>query len=289
MDAVVSSNAIEYYLVKKAMDTQIGAFNAARSKSTRGVNMQATGLRHLDPETDFKVQRIASKVNESIHLAANEPSLGLFRIQEHVCRTLPNLVQRKSEVKVNAVQIEEAVYDLNLSMNVIESISKIKNFTRIQEALKTAIKMKRELNLVEEQEAARQELDSKNAQHANRSISQNEPAEGYICPVCYFALTSQDELISHWQKSHSLQNYDNEVFQEVELPSEVTSAENAFVVNDDNDMTVIDMPGRSHISECEDVVRGFRESSGMITERSDVDASDGSDDIEEAHVVANKL
>lgn len=43
MDAVVSSNAIEYYLVKKAMDTQIGAFNAARSKSTRGVNMQATG------------------------------------------------------------------------------------------------------------------------------------------------------------------------------------------------------------------------------------------------------
>ena len=64
------------------------------------------GLRHLDPETDFKVHRVVSRINESIHMVASEPSLGLFRIQEHVYRTLPQLVERKNDLKVNSNKIE---------------------------------------------------------------------------------------------------------------------------------------------------------------------------------------
>ena len=65
-----------------------------------------TGLRHLDPETDYKVRTITSQVSESIKLGANEPSLGFFRIQEHVHRTMPQLVKRKQELKANAQKIE---------------------------------------------------------------------------------------------------------------------------------------------------------------------------------------
>ena len=68
--------------------------------------MLLIGLRHLDPETEFKVRRITSRINESIHMVASEPSLGLFRIQEHVYRTLPQLVQRKNELKANVKRIE---------------------------------------------------------------------------------------------------------------------------------------------------------------------------------------
>ena len=64
------------------------------------------GLRHLDPETDYKVRSITSQVSESIKLGANEPSLGFFRIQEHVHRTMPQLVKRKQELKANAQKIE---------------------------------------------------------------------------------------------------------------------------------------------------------------------------------------
>ena len=140
-------------------------------------------------------------------------------------------------------------YDLNLSVNVIESISTITHFTRIQEVLRTAIDVKRSLNLRVEQEKARHEADSKNARLANKSLSINEPAEGYICPVCYFALTSQDELILHWQKEHSLDNYDNDVFQEVEMPMPRTRE----LLEHDNDLTVIEIPNQ-HLSEGEDVV-----------------------------------
>lgn len=39
-------------------------------------------------------------------MAGNEPTMGLFRIQEHVHRTMPHIIQRKLELKKNLAQIE---------------------------------------------------------------------------------------------------------------------------------------------------------------------------------------
>ena len=166
-------------------------------------------------------------------------------------------------------------------MDVIESISKITHFTRMQTALDTAIEMKRRLNMRHEQEKARFELDAKKARVANKSLSIHEPAEGYICPLCYFALDSQDGLISHWQKEHSLDNYDNEVFHEVEmpLPENYNIATTEFVLKG-SDMTVIEIP-MPHVSECEDVVKSFTEQPRPISISSELSASDGSSDLAE--------
>lgn len=119
---------------------------------------------------------------------------------------------------------------------------------------------------------------------ANRSLSQNEPAEGYICPVCYFALTSQDELISHWQKAHSLENCENDVFHEVSMPAgdNGENIEEGFVVKQDNDLTVIEMPvgiDRS-VSTAEDVVKSFNDEEKMFHETNEESASDASGDMD---------
>lgn len=217
-----------------------------------------SGLRHLDPETDFKVRRITTQINETAHMAANEPSLGLFRIQEHVHRTLPQLVQRKSELKMNLTRIEDAIYDLKLSVDVIDSFSNLPHFTRIHEALKTAIETKRKLNIKAEQEQARLQFDIKNAERANVRLSQNEPAEGYICPICLIAMTSQDGLIDHWRQNHSIETFENDCFETV-TPSEdiAGSAEGtSYVMKQENDVTVIDIQSKERaFSECEDVVK----------------------------------
>ena len=75
------------------MDLQIGAFTMSMANNVSGLSQQpsatsvaTSGLRHMDPDTDFKVRRITSYVNEAVHMAANEPTLGLYRIQEHVHR-----------------------------------------------------------------------------------------------------------------------------------------------------------------------------------------------------------
>ena len=43
-------------------------------------------------ETSFAV---SDKVSESVHIIANEPSLAFYRIQEHVRKSLPVLVDKR--------------------------------------------------------------------------------------------------------------------------------------------------------------------------------------------------
>ena len=38
---------------------------------------------------------VADKLSETVHLMLNDPSMGLYRIQEHVKRSVPNLVEKK--------------------------------------------------------------------------------------------------------------------------------------------------------------------------------------------------
>jgi len=232
------------------------------SQQPSATSVATSGLRHMDPDTDFKVRRITSYVNEAVHMAANEPTLGLYRIQEHVHRTAPNLATKGKSLKANNKRIDETAYDLNLSIEVVDSMKNITNFTRVHEALKTAIEMKRKLN--EQEEAAKEQRDAefKHAKLANRSISCNEPAEGYICPVCYFAHISQEELIQHWQLEHNLDDCESDPFHEVEMPVE-EHVEELTLEDDINDMTVIHSPNKPTrcISEGEDVVQTYEQCS----------------------------
>lgn len=43
----------------------------------------------------FQIQIVADKLSETVNIIANEPSLAFFRIQEHVRKTLPQLVDQK--------------------------------------------------------------------------------------------------------------------------------------------------------------------------------------------------
>ena len=42
--------------------------------------------------------KIKDKFSETVHLMLNDPSMGLYRIQEHVKRSVPELVERKVSV-----------------------------------------------------------------------------------------------------------------------------------------------------------------------------------------------
>ncbi|XP_035997269.1 BLOC-1-related complex subunit 8 isoform X1 [Fundulus heteroclitus] len=48
-----------------------------------------------DQEMQLKVRRVSDKFTESMYVLANEPSVALYRLQEHVRRSLPELVQHK--------------------------------------------------------------------------------------------------------------------------------------------------------------------------------------------------
>ena len=176
---------------------------------------------------------------------------------------------------------------MNLSIDVIDSMSNIPHFIRIQEALKTAIETKRKLNIKEDQERARLDLNTKQAARANRSLSQNEPAEGYICPVCMRALSNQDELISHWQQNHSIDTFEKDCVVEEggetkhALSGKITPSSSTpdYIIKNENDITVIDMIKKKErtYSDCEDVVKSFVDDEDMMISASEIAGTEHDD------------
>ena len=45
--------------------------------------------------TDYILFSVTDKISESMNIIANEPSLAFFRVQEHVRKSLPQLVETK--------------------------------------------------------------------------------------------------------------------------------------------------------------------------------------------------
>ncbi|XP_042717918.2 BLOC-1-related complex subunit 8 isoform X2 [Chrysemys picta bellii] len=48
-----------------------------------------------ETEMQLKVKKVTDKFTESMYILANEPSVALYRLQEHVRRSLPELAQHK--------------------------------------------------------------------------------------------------------------------------------------------------------------------------------------------------
>uniref|UniRef100_A0A8C0F8D0 BLOC-1 related complex subunit 8 n=1 Tax=Bubo bubo TaxID=30461 RepID=A0A8C0F8D0_BUBBB len=54
--------------------------------------------------------RVTDKFTESMYVLANEPSVALYRLQEHVRRSLPELAQHKSDMQSWEEQSQGAIY-----------------------------------------------------------------------------------------------------------------------------------------------------------------------------------
>ncbi len=85
-----------------------------------------------------------------MHIVANEPSLAFFRIQEHVRKVLPMIVDRKAEVTNLNQELQGHCYDMEYALKSIKSIENSDPiFKNIQESLKNAIFLKQQLKFEE--------------------------------------------------------------------------------------------------------------------------------------------
>lgn len=101
----------------------------------------------IDPELEQKAKRAADKLSETVNIIANEPSLAFFRIQEHVRKTLPQLVDQKHEVEDIQVQVQGACFDADYATNAVKAmLSSAIHFQNIQDLLKNAMFMKQQIS-----------------------------------------------------------------------------------------------------------------------------------------------
>lgn len=93
-----------------------------------------------DPDLELKVKKALERVSENIHISANEPSLAVYRLQEHVRRALPPTVSRRQHVTSLHSQLQGACYDVEYALSAVRTMNDAEEkFTSLQELLKSAI------------------------------------------------------------------------------------------------------------------------------------------------------
>ncbi|KAJ0032302.1 hypothetical protein NQD34_002383 [Periophthalmus magnuspinnatus] len=76
-----------------------------------------------DQEMQLKVRRVTDKFTESMYVLANEPSVALYRLQEHVRRSLPELVQHKTDMQSWEEQSQGAIYTVEYACSAVKSMT----------------------------------------------------------------------------------------------------------------------------------------------------------------------
>ncbi|XP_018586291.1 BLOC-1-related complex subunit 8 isoform X2 [Scleropages formosus] len=76
-----------------------------------------------EQEMQLKVKRVTDKFTESMYVLANEPSVALYRLQEHVRRSLPELVQHKTDMQSWEEQSQGAIYTVEYACSAVKSMT----------------------------------------------------------------------------------------------------------------------------------------------------------------------
>ncbi|XP_055514646.1 BLOC-1-related complex subunit 8 isoform X2 [Leucoraja erinacea] len=100
-----------------------------------------------EPELQLRVRRVTDKFTESMYFLANEPSVALYRLQEHVRRSLPELVQHKTDMQGVEEQCQGAIYTVEYACSAVKSMSNsAAYFKNIEGLLRQAISIKDQMS-----------------------------------------------------------------------------------------------------------------------------------------------
>lgn len=99
-----------------------------------------------DSELENRVKKTSERICENLHIVANEPSLALYRISEHVRKALPPTVESRGEVKRLNGELRGAYYDAEYGLQTVQALEgAVPHLTGIQELLKNAIFLQQQL------------------------------------------------------------------------------------------------------------------------------------------------
>ncbi|XP_071503832.1 BLOC-1-related complex subunit 8-like [Diadema antillarum] len=128
--------------------TSIQAYSAGRIASMQHPQILHRGDgQGMDLEVDYKVKKVTDRLSECLHIVVNEPSLALYRLQEHVRRSMPQLSQCKMELASLQQEVQGKCHDVDYAKRAVEGMSaSVRPFNSINTLLKSAIVNKQHLN-----------------------------------------------------------------------------------------------------------------------------------------------
>jgi len=98
------------------------------------------------PELDLKTKKVSDKFAEALGAIANEPTLAMYRVQEHTRKSLPALVEKRISTGKQRQRVDGMTYDIDLAANAVKTMRKSDpHFQNIQDLLKNSMFMMQQL------------------------------------------------------------------------------------------------------------------------------------------------
>ncbi|CAH8635829.1 unnamed protein product [Schistosoma rodhaini] len=114
-------------------------------------------------------QKVTATTSDLLISLANEPSLAYFHIQEHIRKSIPEILKYQLKIEHLDSQLRGSCYDLDYALDNVKSISKATiHFNRINELLKSSLFAKLQLDY------ARMNALSHKESRERRSTQRNE-------------------------------------------------------------------------------------------------------------------
>jgi hypothetical protein len=93
---------------------------------------------YLDADTTDRLLNANRRILEFYQDLVNEPSIGLFYVNKHIQRSTPKIVNIKKQLKQDTRIIEDLLYDMDSTLNVIRGLHELNSFNNIQNMLLNA-------------------------------------------------------------------------------------------------------------------------------------------------------
>ncbi|TMW46407.1 hypothetical protein DOY81_008513 [Sarcophaga bullata] len=88
----------------------------------------------------------AEKISENIHIVANDPSLALYRIQEHVRKVIQPVLDKRLEVILLQKNLQGHCFDMEYAVRAMRNVELSDEiFVQIQDMVKNSIFLKQQL------------------------------------------------------------------------------------------------------------------------------------------------
>jgi len=96
-------------------------------------------VHHLDEDTTNRVIRGSKKMSEYLHHLANEPSIGLYHVCDHVSRNVPKSVETKKSLKASNKTVEDLNYDMDYTIRTVRNLHDLDTFKNIRQLITDSI------------------------------------------------------------------------------------------------------------------------------------------------------
>jgi len=154
------------------------------------------------PELDLKTRKVSDKFAEALGAIANEPTLAMYRVQEHTRKSLPTLVAKRISTGKQRQRVEGMTYDIDLAANAVKTMRKSDpHFQNIQDLLKNSMFMMQQL---EYQSGRRKKQEANEGSYSRPQLRMSRPYSVNDFPFGNASLGVDAQLGASASRDHSL-------------------------------------------------------------------------------------